>query len=91
MQVESVELDVSFITGKKEESIKNYVLSTNLAEYNACTKMKVSEINNTSITIDFNYEVVGLDADRNLLKSVTDEYNNVVDIFNGQINRVFSE
>lgn len=91
MKVESVELDVSFITGKEEESIKSCVLSTSLAEYNACTKMKISEINNTSIKIDFNYEVAGLGADKNLLKSVTDEYKHVVDIFNEQINRIFSE
>ena len=61
------------------------------AEYNACTKIKISEINDTSIKIDFNYEVVGLGADKNLLKSVTDEYKHVVDIFNDQINRIFSE
>lgn len=90
LQVEAVELDVSFFTGK-EECIKSCVLTTKRSEYNAGTKMKVSEINKKSVKIDFNYEVVGLDADKNLLASITDEFTNVVDIFNEQINRLFSE
>lgn len=90
LQLETVDLEVCFVIDDKQENVKSWVLRTKSARYCASTMIKVSNINGNGIKVDFNYEVGNLDKDKNLLKSVTDDYANVVDLFKHQVEKIFT-
>lgn len=90
MQLKTVDLEVCFVVDDKQERIKSWILRTKTEQYGASTMMKVSNIDGNSIKVDFNYEVGNLDKDKKLLKSVTGDYANVVDLFKHQVEKIFT-
>lgn len=93
LQLEEVDLDVSFVVNKGTEAIKSWVVGTKVREYDAYTKMRVATLSRSdaNTTIDFNYEITGLDADKDLLRGVTVDYPKVVDEFMNQIEMILPE
>lgn len=93
LQLEEVDLDVSFVLNKGTETIKSWLLGTKVVEYNAYTKMRVTTVSRSdaNTTIDFNYEIAGLDGNKDLLRGVTVDYPKVVDAFMSQIQRILPE
>jgi len=89
LQLKTVGLEVYFVVDDKQERIKNWVLRTKTEQYCASTMIKVSNIDGKGIKVDFNYEVGNLGKDKNLLKSVTDDYANVVDLFKHHVEKIF--
>jgi hypothetical protein len=89
LELKMVDLEVYFVVDGKQEKIKNWVLRTKTAQYCASTMIKVSNIDDNSIKVDFNYEVGNLDQDKELIASVTTNYTKVVDLFKHQVEKIF--
>ncbi|MBA7691067.1 hypothetical protein ES703_99605 [subsurface metagenome] len=92
LKLKTLDLEVCFAIDDKQEEVKNWTLRTKIPEYEASTMLKVSYIAGAGneIKIDFNYEVTGLDRDKKLLANVTTDYENVVDLFKYQVEKIFS-
>jgi len=91
LQCPAVDLEMTLTVESDKEKINSWILRTKVKEYNASTMMKVSVIIgcDDKVKVDFNYEVGNLDRDKNLIKSITDDYAKVVDLFRYQIERIF--
>ena len=89
LQMKTIGLEVYFVVDDKQERIKSWVLRTKTEQYCASTMIKVSSIDGNGIKVDFNYEVGNLGKDKNLLKSVTYDYANVVDLFKHHVEKIF--
>jgi hypothetical protein len=92
LKLKAVDLDVCFVLDNKEEKVRTWTLKTARTEYNATTRMIVSHSGEQGsiVRIDFNYDVANLDRNKKLLESITVDYPNVVDLFNYQVEKLFT-
>lgn len=93
LQLDAVNLEASFSIEKKEEKINKWLLITAISEHNASIKLGVSYVSGSESTvkINFNYEVPNLDRDKKLLTAITTDYSKVVDLCEHYIEKIFTE
>jgi hypothetical protein len=92
LKLNAITLEVVFTVDQSKEEVVSWILRTKTNAYDATTMLKVAMPGSgDEMKIDFNYEVAGLDKDRKHLSSVTTNYGEVFDLFEGQLERIFEE
>jgi hypothetical protein len=92
LKLNAITLEVVFTVDQSKEEVVSWILRTKTNAYDATTMLKVAMPGSgDEMKIDFNYEVAGLDKDRKQLSSVTTNYGEVFDLFEGQLERIFEE
>jgi len=91
LKIKEASIDIGFIFEDKHEKINNFTIRTKVKENKATTLMKIQyqEVSNT-IKTDFNYEISGLEKDKELIKIITEKYPEVYKLFKKQIELLFS-
>ncbi len=84
-------LEVAFEAGKADEVLKHWTLCTTDQAGSASTKLKVKREPGEKIRVDFNYEIDGLESDRQRSERLTKGYADVYDVFRQQVERIFGE
>ena len=91
LKLKTVDIEVVFTLDQDSEKVTNWILRTKATVYEASTMLKVGMPDfGNDVKIDFNYEVAGLDKDRKRLSSITDSYGQVFDLFESQLERIFT-
>jgi hypothetical protein len=91
LKLNTITIEVVFAVDQSKEEVVNWILRTKADSYDASTMLKIAmPISGNEVKIDFNYEVATLDKDRQRLSSVTANYGEVFDLFESQLERIFT-
>lgn len=91
LQSDCIGLEISFELENDKQVVKGWTLRNQQTDHNTTTILKViyPETDN-QVKVDFNFEVNDLDKDRKRLQIITAKYNTVFNIFQEQIEKIFS-
>lgn len=91
LKLNEIIIEVVFAVDGSMEKVGSWTLRTKADMHNATTMLKVTMPGSgNNPKIDFNYEVAGLDKDRKRLSSVTTSYGEVFNLFENQLERIFT-
>ena len=83
-----IQLEVIFSVNDNTESVKKWILRTNIQSEESSTIMTVQRAEKSKVTVDFNYEI-NLEQSRDKIKKLTDNYAEIYDLFLSQFKKIF--
>ncbi len=84
-------IDISFSLDSEKETISSWTIKTFLAEKNVSTLMKFHYDSENKPVVDYNYEISGIDKDKEKIQNLTTHYGEIVDFSVNQILKVFGD